>query len=235
MGASMDEEAKAVQEAAKAVQALAKTAETYQKSVDLFGKFLGQIFGPPIIEASGLVADYIKGVRLRQGLRFQTDVARLMDERKIAKIRHLPLSTGLTLLDAATLEEDPDLAKMFANLLVSYIDGDNAGYAPKLFIETLRNLTPYDAEILTALHRAPENSIDETGWVNTSQLPKRYLSKPESIDDINPDIDADLAISLASLRQLGCIDVSMTMDAVPLYHRARISMYGRSFLEACGA
>jgi hypothetical protein len=123
---------------------------------------------------------------------------------------------------------------MFANLLVSYIDGDNSRHAPKLFIETLRNLTSYDAEVLTALHHAPESAIDDTGWIYTAQLPKGYLKKPDSIDSVSREIDMDLAISLASLRQLGCIDVSMTIDAAPLYHMARISIYGGSFLEACG-
>ncbi|MGO7151192.1 hypothetical protein ACCS52_38030, partial [Rhizobium ruizarguesonis] len=62
------------------------------------------------------MADYIKCRRLELAVRQGAYIRELMYERGVSTIKRMHLSTAVTLIDAATLEEVDALARMFANL-----------------------------------------------------------------------------------------------------------------------
>jgi hypothetical protein len=227
------EEAKAAAEAGKAVQEIAKTADSYEDLVKQFGEFLGRIIGPPAIQASGLIADSIHDRRAILGVKRQARFEEILKERKIRTVRQLPLATAYPLLEYSTLEEDDTLGEMFSNLLVSYVDGDQTVYVPKLFIETLKNLSPVEATLLQKMNSAPENALSESKMMYTAMLPASYMSAPRSDDKDPQEPDSTTMLALSSLQQLGCIEGGMTWGGYTVLVQARVTDYGVAFMAAC--
>ncbi|MGO7149017.1 Abi-alpha family protein [Rhizobium ruizarguesonis] len=227
----MQEETKAFEESAKAVQEVAKAAVAYQSSIDDIGAFFGRLMAP-VEQGLGLLADYIKGRRLELAVRQGAYIRELMDERGVSTIKRMPLSTAVPLIDAATLEEDDALARMFANLIVSHVDGTSDGYVPKQFTETLKQMSPLEAAVLKAMGRAPAGAKNESGMMHTANLPNSYLGAPTSTDKDIPGPDKLLSIALASLQQSGCIEGAMSWGGYKLLSQARVTEYGSAFLDA---
>jgi hypothetical protein len=227
----MQEETKAIEESAKAIQEVAKAAVAYQSSIQAVGAFFGCLMAP-VEQASGLLADYIKGRRLELAVRQEAYIRALMAERGVSDIKRMPLSTAVPLIDAATLEEDEDLARMFANLIVSHVDGTSDGYVPKQFTDTLKQMSPLEAAVLKAMGSAPEGAKNESGMMHTANLPNSYLDAPTPKDKDIPGPDKLLSIALASLQQSGCIEGAMAWGGYKLLSQARVTEYGRAFLDA---
>ncbi|AHG47905.1 hypothetical protein RLEG12_18750 [Rhizobium leguminosarum bv. trifolii CB782] len=227
----MHEEAKAAEESAKAIQEVAKTVAAFQPSIHEVGVFFGRLVAPAE-QVLGLLADYIKGRRLELAVRQECYIRELMVERGVANIKPMPLSTAVPLIDAATLEEDDELARMFANLIVSHVDGASVGYVPKQFTDTLRQMSPIEAAVLRAMGAAPDGAKNESGMMHTAHLPRGYLEAPSPQDKDIPQPDKLLSIALASLQQSGCIEGAMTWGGYKLLSQARITDYGLAFLAA---
>ncbi|MBB3460609.1 Abi-alpha family protein [Rhizobium sp. BK377] len=227
----MEEEAKAIQESAKAVQEVAKTAATYQPSIHELGSFFGRLM-TTVEQGSGLIADYIKGRRFELAVKQEARIKALMEERGIKTIRPMPLSTAVPLIDAATLEDNEDIAEMFANLIVSHIHKESDTYVPKQFTETLKQLSPFQAAVLKAMGDAPEKSRNASGMMYTAPLPNHYWDAPKPYDRDVPGPDRNLLVALASLQQVGCIEGSATMGGYRMLTQALVTEFGRAFLDA---
>ncbi len=227
----MDEEARAAQEGAKAIQEVAKAAVAYQPTVDQVGSFFAKLMSP-VEQGASLFADYIKGRRLELAITQEARIKALMKERGITTIRYMPLSTAVPLIDAATLEEDDALAQMFANLIVSHIDGNADAYIPKQFTETLRQMSPFEAVVLKAIGNAPHRAMNESGMIYTAPLPNEYWDAELPDDFEKPAAERKLVLALSSLQRAGCIDGGVTWGGYRTVDHVRLTEFGRAFLDA---
>lgn len=229
---AIEEGAEASQEGAKAIQEVAKTAAQYQSTIDTLGTFLGRLLAPAV-EISALVADIVRGKRIELAMKLQYKVTALMNERGVTKIRPLPMATAYPLIEAATLEEDDEMADMFAHLVVSFIDADEDGYVPKQFVDTLRRLTPFEAVVLKKMSEAPADAMTESGLMYTASLPHGFPSAPTATDNEIKEPSKSIALALASLQQLGCVEGGMTWGGTTTFTQATVTYYGKAFLAAC--
>jgi len=226
-------EAKAIEEVSKAVQSVAKTASDYKDLVGDAGGFLGKIFGPAATEAGMWVRDYLHGRRIELAIRQRDRVEQLLNERGITSIRPLPLAEGIPLIDAATLEEDPGLAEMFSNLIASFIDGSSDDFLPRTFIRTLREMSPFEAILLKKIANAPESATNEAGFMYTELLPEDYLDAPKASDENVQKPTQRVELALASLENLGCVEVGRAMNGNALSGYALLTVYGKPLMSAC--
>ncbi|RVO10998.1 Abi-alpha family protein [Sinorhizobium meliloti] len=226
-------EAKAIEEVGKAVQSVAKTASDYKDLVGDAGGFLGKIFGPAATEAGMWVRDYLHGRRIELAIRQRDRVEKLLEERGITSIRPLPLAEGIPLIDAATMEEDPGLAEMFSNLIASFVDANRDDYLPRTFIDTLRQMSPFEAVLLRKMVDAPASALSEANMMHTAPLPHGYLDAPTAQDEDIPGPSRSIVLALASLQKLGCVEGGMTWGGFTTFHQARVTEYGHALIDAC--
>jgi Abortive infection alpha len=229
----MSEESKAVQETAKAVQEVAKASVELREIVEQVGVFIGQIIGPPARELSGLVTDQIAFRRRLNVVSMQQRFEEVLAARGVDRFQSLPLSIGYPLIEAASVEDDPVISDMFANLLASFVDGDRGRYISKQFIEALRNITPYEAALLKAIAMAPEKS-KLNGALYTYNLPESYMDAPTPRDEFHEEPSLDLQMALSSLQRSGCIEGLLTMGGGTVFRSVRLTAFGAALSDACG-
>jgi hypothetical protein len=222
-----DEESKAVQEAAKAAVEL-------KSEIRSFGEFMGTIIGHPLRQAGGLIGDGLGILRMEIAFKYQKRVERIMIERGMnGPQRTIPLSVAYPLLEAASLEEDNDMAEMFAQLLVNATNKDFDGYIPKSFVETVRRMSPLEALILRRMVDAPDEAKTDGGFLYTGSLPERYGSRPEPYDNEYVEPVAPVALALASLMTAGCIELMTTIDGSIVHFQGAVTLYGKELIRAC--
>ncbi len=140
----MDEEAKAVQEAAKAAR---KAMELVEKA----GPFLERVFGPPIEDAVGMVADRLRHYRLKNWFSVQEKTQALLEERGITDLRHVGAPVALPLIEAAALEEDDALRERWAALLATALDA-NRPPVKRSYVAILSQMEAIDVVALDILY-----------------------------------------------------------------------------------
>jgi hypothetical protein len=226
-----EEEAKAIQEAAKVAG----------KAVDLVnssGSFLNRVFGPLIEDSVGLVADKIKFYRKVNFLAFQQKVQNICDERNIAEMSPLPPKLALSLIEAATLEDDPSLQNMYANLMANALDTAYKGDIVPAFVSVVREFTPFDALFLTKLYTFSRR--DKWHACDLRHLKWRKhlgIDDERNYDNVNDDnkksdlypVTIKENFTIDNLSRLGCVRRSE-----PYYMPIpEITIFGVSLIEAC--
>lgn len=163
-------------------------------AVDSVRELLEKLVGPAAGEVGELLAD---GVRSH---RFKNQVSILVRSQEILiqaglSPRAVPLRTLVPMLDAASLEDDPDLSDMWATLIAAAASRPDSDPVPPAFPEIMRQLSPLDARLFNqgfqrwGLPIPPEESA-----VHWNKLPR----------------EAELpgkAITLNNLERLGLVEV----------------------------
>ncbi len=140
-----------------------------------------QVIGAPIENGVGLLfADALKEKRFRNIIRLKTETERF----KIQEIKKIPLSYAYKLLDKASLEENDEMIKNWAELLVNSMDKDFKGNIRKIFIDILDSLEPIDAKVLEFI-----------ATKNSSVDPIEFYPKEEK-DKISIAIDSLISLNL---------------------------------------
>lgn len=161
-------------EEAKAATEVAKTAG---KAIDLtrdLGKWLAGICGPMIEDGIGIVHDRIRYFRLAQAFELRQRFDAEMHRRGISEPKPVPPQLALPILEAATLEEKPELMDLWARLLASAADPSLAGGVRKAFIRIIEDLEPIDAEIFRVTYeQKPLVAPDIPNLTRTYELSNR--------------------------------------------------------------
>jgi hypothetical protein len=129
---------------AKATSDISETAKEGGKS------FLHAVLAPPGEALGGLFADKVNERRHANLIKI---AARAQERLKAAGAtpKQVPLSIIHPALEAASLEEDPDLQGMWATLLASAADPTNErAEAIRSYLSVLRDLTPNEVKFLNA-------------------------------------------------------------------------------------
>ena len=113
--------------------------------------FLAKILGPGAEEIGEIGRDYIKGRRAKNAERTLSDADKLLTEIG-REPQEVPLDVAVPLLEAASLQENPTLAELWAALLANAADPAQRVAVQPGFAEVLRQLTPTDAQVMALLY-----------------------------------------------------------------------------------
>ncbi|HEX9736281.1 MAG TPA: Abi-alpha family protein [Thermoanaerobaculia bacterium] len=116
---------------------IGKLAETVKEVVKPF-------LDPVLSESGGYVADRIRFLRFRQGLRVAQKAKALLDQLQIP-VNPVPLNILVPILEGASLEEDQELVEQWARLLASASAGEQI---TPLFPAILARMTSLEARVL---------------------------------------------------------------------------------------
>lgn len=148
-----------------------------------------RIIGAPIENGIGLLfADALKEKRYKNIIRLQAETKKF----KIQNIKELPLSFAYKLLDKASLEENEELIKNWAELLANSMDNDFKGKIRKIYIDILDSLEPIDAKVLKFIASKKE-SIDPTDFYPKEEKEEILISidSLKSLNLIMEDFDEE--------------------------------------------
>lgn len=126
--------------------------------------FLCKVLGEPGKALGGLFTDQVNARRYRNLIRI---VIQSNQAAKDAGLQAgaIPLKIIHPLLENASLEEDPDLATMWANLLANAADPKSSEIVRPLYVTILKELLPGEAKFLNALY---DDSIEKRHRVEKS-------------------------------------------------------------------
>lgn len=185
-------------EEAKAVQELAKVAG---KGIDLVGeagKSVARLFDVAIDHLSAGIGEKVALWRYKNMLKIADEIDAIHKARKMTgKAIPLPPEFALPILEAASLEVEYEVQRLWAGLIANATDPSKAYKPKKVFVETLRGMQGLDAVILKAL--ANDELLEKYSLVSGSLLNAHRLS-----EEIGADL-LDVQISLQSLARLGCV------------------------------
>lgn len=113
--------------------------------------FLRTLLGPASNEIGELLADRIRFRRFRNQVRMLQTAQDFLDAAGL-KAKEIPLRTLVPLVEKASLEEHPDLQKMWATLLANVSQGSMGTALHSVCINVLSNISPLEAKILNVVY-----------------------------------------------------------------------------------
>lgn len=140
------------------------------------------------------------------------------------------LKLGLPIIEKASLEEDPSLQELWANLLANALNPNHSDKVRTIFIDIIQNLSAFDVLILNAFHISnyplvarPQNIIQ----VYTKEGYKPYPSKTVETS-LHVLMGLNLATDMAptSQLQLGSFNAVQTTEV-------HLTPLGVLFIDAC--
>ena len=142
--------------------------------------FLRVLLGPATTEAGELLADRIRFRRFRNQVRMLQTAQDLLDAAGL-KAKEVPLRTLVPLVERASLEEHPDLQRMWATLLANASQESIGTALQSVCIAVLSNISPLEAKILTVvysdyLEKEPKFLVEwRAKGRNRSTMPASFL------------------------------------------------------------
>ncbi|XOF33518.1 MAG: Abi-alpha family protein [Candidatus Electrothrix sp. YB6] len=115
--------------------------------VDKTIAFLDRLLGPSVDEAGYLLADRIKFRRFRNQVKILQKSEELLESAGI-EARQVPLQTLVPLIEKASLEEDPTLQEMWAQLIANAATSDARAGLHRLCVHILSSISPAEAKVL---------------------------------------------------------------------------------------
>ena len=219
------------EEGAKAAQEVARLGTEATKAGREAGAFLARIFGAPLEQASGWLEDRLLFNRAMQRMdlmdRFEKQRAKLGISGPLEPV---PLKFGFPLLEAAALEEDPDLRDMMATLLANATNLARSEEPRAAFAYILGQMEPLDAKVLLAAYNSPPSNPGllpfKTAY--TAGLPDRLLSvAAQHSFETHDNPPTEVEVSLWNLVRLGCLAPSgMVVQFVT------VTSFGAALLKA---
>jgi hypothetical protein len=123
-------------------------AEVAKKEAD---SFLQATLGEPLKAVGGLLADHINVRRHANLIKAVVNAKQQLSQAGVAP-KEVPLSIIHPAIEAASLEEDPDMQVVWANLLANAADPRRGSPLLPSFPGILKDLVSRDAKFLAALH-----------------------------------------------------------------------------------
>lgn len=148
------------------------------------------------------------------------------------------LKLGIPLIESASLEEDPKLQELWANLLANLLNPAYTDEIRTLFIDIIKKLTPLDAAVLNAYGNNKLNNYSPFRFIDTEDgYCKSELWTPEGYVKIDTDKVRESFLVLRSLSLMDNIQTSSSVFSGGGEILSRSEYYltglGHSFFKAC--
>lgn len=115
-------------------------------------------------------------IRIMRSAQAKLDEAKLKPEEREA----ISLKLGLPFIEKASLEEDPTLQELWANLLANALNPNHSEEIRTIFVDIIHSLSPFDALILNAFnisrHPLIPKPLNQT-MVKTNEGYKEFPTK----------------------------------------------------------
>jgi hypothetical protein len=193
---------------------------------ELLKSLLERFLGP----SADLAGDGLRGFFVRRRQRAESvlqEAVQMLDEANL-KPSAVPGRILMPLLEAASLEEEPELSQKWAALLANAASG-NSSVLPG-YIDILRQLTPIHARILN--YMKPRNQNQEIEKLRNGKTDDEIK---ESGLGVNYTIYELLANDLHRLQLIEPMSIISNNRIEGGYGRIRITELGKRFIETCQA
>lgn len=141
--------AKASQEKWKAIQ---KGLDLTDRAAD----FLGRVFGDSAENIGGILSDQTKHWRAKNLDRIAFYWKERIGQRGISEnaLEQLPFGDAFRVIEAASMEDDEDVQRMWADLIANATDPDKSTQIKKVYIDLLKSLSSPEVILLNLLWTA---------------------------------------------------------------------------------
>lgn len=121
------------------------------------GGFFAEFLRETLKQVSGIASDALMYRRAELAMQLHARLARKAKEIGFTTpSRRIPLAVQVPLLEAATLEEEPELQERWVNLLLNYANGASGIAIERGFTVILQQLSPLEARILDVVYALPK-------------------------------------------------------------------------------
>jgi hypothetical protein len=215
-----NEEAKAIEESAKAAG----------KGIDLLSQ-IGKDVSGPVKEVIGIIQDTIAYKRWLNQMKIAKKIENKLKEiGKGYKVKPIDFKFAVKFLEEATLEEDDYIQDLWANLLINVSMEDSDINLEKRYIDTLKDLSPFEAKILYKIYEIDQPERSSGKKIATFELPERvFLKEPGE----KYHIDDKVILALANLSKLDCIMPSKNWGMEDEYDYISQTLFGKYFIKSC--
>jgi len=182
-------------------------------------------------EAFGIVTDHLKYVRFARGMRLRESVETILEEKGISRIRirKLPLSIGIPLIQSATLEENDELQDIWAQILANSLDL-TAEEAKKAFVSILENMDTLEVRLLDALVNAPEElKAKDGGDLTAAEIVGVIEARHGPLGDTSP---REIHVAIWNLVRLGGAVPTILANGLSA-KMVRATELGQALVAAC--
>ncbi len=168
-----------------------------------FAPILNALIQPSLEQAGLLLADHIRGWRLRNLASVVEKADRKLRERGLSgdQINPIKLAVGLPIVEKASVQEDEVLQDLWANLIVSSV-ADGQEIDPS-YVEILHQFTRLDCEVLELVVHNGFDTIAKDGDF--------MLVVPIKVEDVESKWNG-ARLSVEKLSSLGCMELQMSTD-----------------------
>ena len=196
-----DEKPNEIIEIAKAVKETAKTTSDAISIVQNTGGFLNKVFGDLVENSVGIVADKIKFYRINNFINLSKNTTHMMRQKGFSEddiTKVVPLKVAVPLIENATLEDDAELQKLWAQMLANAMDPKFSIDIKLRHISLLREMEPLDLRILNTCY------LTIPGPYKNNPLEKVLFEKLFFIQNFSIS-ENRIEVSLLNLMRLGCL------------------------------
>jgi hypothetical protein len=216
-----------------------------EKAIEVAGKFLERILGAAADQAGEALADPIRSWRERRTRRAIATVTEAASLLQTARRRAIPVPGRILfpLLDAASVEEDPEVRRMWATLLAQSADEAKQGHVLPSFVSILKELSPTEAAVLQAVYLADarhDRRIDYEASGMAARFNPRFLRiYSEDHECMFSDIEmpfGNYRVLFDNLARLGLVEQSFAVEkngGYRVYSELALTPLGYHFIAAC--
>lgn len=235
---TMDAGDNQVKEVAKAAAEAAKFGTQAVKTTEKILTFTAKVLKEPAEQAAGIIGDRLRLFRWERQLTYLEKVNGILTERGIMITRAVPPKFALPVLENASLEEDDELQKLWAELLANAMDPKFHNVPRMAYIDIIKSLTPLDVKILEAIFEALKSDKD-VNWDNVLD----YSFKKEVVCKTLGITSDEYEVSIFNLFRTQCLTpavisggVKMGGEPLTVYKGSKavsITPLGVDFVKSC--
>lgn len=226
-------------------EAITESAKAAQKAFD-FATAVGKVFGGPGRQIAGILEDQLRYFRFKNGLAILRKAEALLQREGFSTARReVSPKLTLTIMESATLEDEPALQELWAKLVAGLVGGQGPMDVHATYARILHELSPMDAQVLAATYARYLDYVAEVPEVGLEAptmvaIPTQWLS-----DDLGAD-HRDLRVSIDVLIRQRLLQLAPQKNAHVVlarggpgfpttdlgYLMVSLTELGRSFMEA---
>jgi hypothetical protein len=165
----------------KVADAAKEVAATSGKAIDAasgVGRFFERVMGDLVTDAVGIISDKIRYYRTENAITLAMKTEERLKALNITTFRVVPPKIAIPLIEQATLEDEPDLQVMWANLLAAAM-GATEHDITKKYVSALSEMTSAEALLFEYLVSYSEHRLEKDlalGEGNNRPVPYAYPS-----------------------------------------------------------
>jgi hypothetical protein len=185
---------------AKAVEKSADFGTQALQTGEKAGGFFARVFQEPIEAGVGILTDRLKVARLKKWDQMADEIDEILSRRGISDTRPVSPKLGIPLLENAGIEDEPEIQKLWTNLLANAMDPSFLEEVRIAYVEIIKGMSPLDAKLLLSMY----NSLNVADRSKVDVATSRPFYRSQVCAGLNLTEDS-YALSTDNLLRLQCI------------------------------